>query len=398
MYWAELECKNPGSKINVKKDSDGHVKYAFMSLGASIQGWRYCKPGMVVYATFLTWRYDRSLFTACTQDVNNSIFILAFGIGDSKNNDSWSWFLNCLNETFRVRDGICIISNRHQSIEYMVNTIFTGVHHSFCTHHILQNLRTAYGNSTSEITKMEYEKSWRGSHSYCKCDDYMNLFISNIYAILVKIGYEKGSRTLSLTNRYDIMTTNILEPIHGSRRTKVSTSNENLYQVSDENMQHVVDLYMMTCTCNRFQKDGVQCQYGLATIDNYRCHGEILPSISKRQSGRFKKARRRTRVEMSNPTRCRKCGGLDHNRRTYKQPWKNLSNYSHSRIACIKIVCHPIDRVVDNIFDKLNDIQTAVMAAKYENSECGLHCTLHAGSTDIFSMKTYASAYMYITK
>lgn len=132
----------------------------------------------------------------------------------------------------------------------------------------------------------------------------------------------------------------------------------------DENTQHVIDLQLLTCTCNRFQVDGIPCQHGLAVIgergeqpynycsryhtensyvgcyagiivplgdcalwkvNNYRCHGEILPLRSKRQPSRPKKSRRKIRVELSNPTRCGRCDGLGHNRRTSKQP-KPLSH------------------------------------------------------------------------
>lgn len=48
--------------------------------------------------------------------------------------------------------------------------------------------------------------------------------------------------------------------------TQVSASNDFLYQVTDDNSQHVVDLHLMTCTCNHFQVDGVACQYGLVVI------------------------------------------------------------------------------------------------------------------------------------
>lgn len=140
---------------------------------------------------------------------------------------------------------------------------------------------------------------------------------------------------------------------------QVFASNDFLYQVIDNNSQHVVNLKLMTCTCNRFQIDGVPCQHGLAVIgergeqpyhycskyhtrdsymacyagfivllgehaqwklDKYLHCGDILLPRSNRQPRRPRKARRRTRFELINPTKCGRCGSAGHNRRTCKQP------------------------------------------------------------------------------
>lgn len=73
-------------------------KYLFISLVVFITGWKYYKSVFVISATFLTGRYGGSLLTACTQDANNVIYILAFGVGDSENNDSWIWLLRRFKE------------------------------------------------------------------------------------------------------------------------------------------------------------------------------------------------------------------------------------------------------------------------------------------------------------
>ena len=94
-----------------------------MALGASLQGWSYCRPVIVIDATFLKGYYGGTLFTACTQDANNNIFVLAFGIGDNENNNSWEWFLHMLKESYGQREHLCIISYRHQSIGNAIDCI-----------------------------------------------------------------------------------------------------------------------------------------------------------------------------------------------------------------------------------------------------------------------------------
>lgn len=145
LFMTELKEKNHGSRTGIEVDEHGQFKYAFMAVGGCIQGWKFCRPIVVVDATFLTGRYRGSLFIACTQYANNGIFFLAFGIGDSENNDSWSWFLHRFKEAYGERNQMCFVSDRHPSIEYVIRLIYPGVMHGFCAHHLLQNLRTSYG-------------------------------------------------------------------------------------------------------------------------------------------------------------------------------------------------------------------------------------------------------------
>lgn len=42
----------------------------------------------MVDGTYLNGHYGGTLFTVCTQDANNSVFVLAFRIGDNENDRS----------------------------------------------------------------------------------------------------------------------------------------------------------------------------------------------------------------------------------------------------------------------------------------------------------------------
>ena len=57
-----------------------------MALAASTQGWKCCKPIMVVDGTFLEATNRGTLITTYTTDANENIFALAFAIVDSENN------------------------------------------------------------------------------------------------------------------------------------------------------------------------------------------------------------------------------------------------------------------------------------------------------------------------
>ncbi|XP_022873501.1 uncharacterized protein LOC111392395 [Olea europaea var. sylvestris] len=144
-YLYMIEQTNPGSFTKIETYQDNKFKYLFMALGAFIQGWKYCRPVIVIDATFLKGNYGRTLFTACTQDANKSIFILAFGVGDLETNDSWEWFLSMLKEAYGEREGLCIISDGHASIKNAIHKVYENAMHGLYSYHLLKNLKSSFG-------------------------------------------------------------------------------------------------------------------------------------------------------------------------------------------------------------------------------------------------------------
>ncbi|XP_050233550.1 uncharacterized protein LOC126682035 [Mercurialis annua] len=90
-YLHALKTTNPGT-VTELETRENRFLYVFISLNASIKGWGFCKPIIVVDGTFLKAAYGGTLLTAATQDAANKIFPLAFCVVDSENNESWEWF------------------------------------------------------------------------------------------------------------------------------------------------------------------------------------------------------------------------------------------------------------------------------------------------------------------
>ena len=63
--------------------------YVYMVLQASIHGWQYCIPLIVVDGTFLKIKFGGTLLTASTQDAASKIFSLVFVVVDYENDSSW---------------------------------------------------------------------------------------------------------------------------------------------------------------------------------------------------------------------------------------------------------------------------------------------------------------------
>ncbi|XP_022851497.1 uncharacterized protein LOC111373222 [Olea europaea var. sylvestris] len=143
---------NIGTVTRIETDHLDRFKYYFMALGASIASWKYCRPVIVVDGTYLNGHYGGTLFTACTQDANNNIFILAFGIGENENDKSWRWFLEMLKRAYGSRDGLCIVSDRHNSIRNAIEFVYPEAMHGICSYHLLKNLKSHYAKSGHNVT------------------------------------------------------------------------------------------------------------------------------------------------------------------------------------------------------------------------------------------------------
>ncbi|XP_022861119.1 uncharacterized protein LOC111381558 [Olea europaea var. sylvestris] len=213
-FFYMLQQKNPGTVTYLEIDSHNRFKYCFMALGASIRGWPHCRP-VIVDGTYLTGHYGGTLFIACIQDANNSIFVLAFGVGDNENDNSWRWFLEKLKEAYGYREGLCFVSDRYGSIKKAIEHVYLGACHGICSYHLLQNLKHYYGKSGENITQAfnsavraytleEFEYNMHRLHT-------MN---ENITRYLVEVGPEKWSRIHMPVNRFSTMTSNIVESVN----------------------------------------------------------------------------------------------------------------------------------------------------------------------------------------
>jgi len=82
-----------------------------------INGFQYYKPIAQVSGTWLYRKYKGTLLMAIAQDGNNKIFQIAFVIVEGEIADAWLFFLNNLKMHVTPQNGLCLISDRHESIK-----------------------------------------------------------------------------------------------------------------------------------------------------------------------------------------------------------------------------------------------------------------------------------------
>ncbi|KAL5556575.1 hypothetical protein UlMin_038811 [Ulmus minor] len=197
-YLHMLMDTNTGSVVNLEVSNGNRFQYLFIAFAASIHGFSYCRPVISIDATHLKGKYRGVLFIAVCHDANQQIFPLAFGVGDSENDASWTF-------------------------------------HGICMYHLLNNLKTKFRNKTKEL-----EQHYIRTAKTYNLQDFHVLFytlssaVPGVKEYLEAVGLHRWTRSHAPSRRYNIMTTNISEslnavlvkvrelPITALRRTKAA--------------------------------------------------------------------------------------------------------------------------------------------------------------------------------
>ena len=313
-----LEQQNPGTITELQCTDDGKFLYFFMSLGSSIRGFRRCmRPVIAVDGTHLKGRFGGTMFVATAQDGNEQVYPIAFGYGDSENNLSWEWFLECLRGALGHIDDLVFISDRHASIEAGISKVFPYATHTICCWHFAENMKKRFhrkdvakimDNAARSYSEIEYDRHMEELRKLHKA----------AFDYAIDAGPHKWSRVHCPQRRYRVMTTNVAECINSclkfARQLPLMTLAEfirnmlqrwfhdrhaaaqsmrhrltdaahlailkrvekcgymtvnpvdwNIFSVRHKGKQWTVDLARKTCTCNKFQMDFLPCSHALAS-------------------------------------------------------------------------------------------------------------------------------------
>ncbi|XP_015952502.1 uncharacterized protein LOC107477049 [Arachis duranensis] len=116
----------------------------FWSFYPCIRAFRHCKPVVQVDDTQLYEKYKGALLVAVSQDGNNNIVPIAFALVEGETSDAWFFFLRHLRTHVVTKDGVGLISDRHESIRSAVSRCDGAwepprARHIFCIRHIASN-------------------------------------------------------------------------------------------------------------------------------------------------------------------------------------------------------------------------------------------------------------------
>ncbi|XP_013617708.1 PREDICTED: uncharacterized protein LOC106324254 [Brassica oleracea var. oleracea] len=158
-------------------------------------------------------KYKGTLLAATAQDGNFHLYPIAFAIVDYKNEASWSWFMKCLKTIIPDEEDLVFVSDRATSIKNALLQHYPFAHHGICVFHFEKNVQDNFKSSTLVPLVVE------AAYAYTK-DDF-DCYFHEIEAsdivladYLRKADFRKWSQAYSPANRFNIMTSNLVESIN----------------------------------------------------------------------------------------------------------------------------------------------------------------------------------------
>ncbi|XP_009614291.1 uncharacterized protein [Nicotiana tomentosiformis] len=209
---------NSGSFTMLHKSEDMRFMYVFVVLNASIIGWKYCYPIVVVHGTFFKSSHRGTMLTASAQDAAGKSFPLAYAVVDSENVASWEWFFEMFRQAFGERERMCIVSDHHASILRGASIVYPEVSHCVCIYHIWNNIKKQFKKNHDRLREVFFAMA----KAY-KIEDF-NLLMQDMDNIdkrargyLFQVGYEKFSIAHSTVNISMVITSNIVESLNARK-------------------------------------------------------------------------------------------------------------------------------------------------------------------------------------
>ncbi|RYR44131.1 hypothetical protein Ahy_A08g040516 [Arachis hypogaea] len=262
----------------------------FWSYYPCIIAFRHCKPVLQVDGTHLYGKYKGCLLVAVSQDGNNNIVPIAFAIVEGETSDAWHFFLSNLRQHVVTRDGVGLISDRHESINSAVersNGAWSPprAFHMFCIRHIESNflrkfkvpyvqklvVNIGYSRTVREY-EVRYQRLRERGEAYT---DWLNRIPRKQYALAFDGGYRWGH-----------MTTNLVECINSLHANQLASGNiqvicfdrqNEVFEVREmpSGLEFAVDLRGLRCDCGEFQVDRIPYRHVFACCANQRLDWQV---------------------------------------------------------------------------------------------------------------------------
>ncbi|XP_025703408.1 uncharacterized protein [Arachis hypogaea] len=284
-----------------------------------IWAFRHCKPIIQVDGTHLYGKYKGCLLVAVSQDGNNNIVPIAFAIVEGETSDAWHFFLSNFRQHVVTRDGVGLISDRHESINATVERS-----HGLTERGHLQELFICFASGYSRTVReyeVRYERLRERGEAYT---NWLNRIPREQYALAFDGGYRwghmttnlvecinsvlKGSHNLPITalvkatfyrlnelftrkraeaevriNAGHVFSDIVTSKLHvnqlasGNIQVSCFDCQNEVFEVREmpSEMEFAVDLRGLRCDCGEFQVDRIPCRHVFACCANQRLDWQL---------------------------------------------------------------------------------------------------------------------------
>ncbi|XP_057756399.1 uncharacterized protein LOC130975657 [Arachis stenosperma] len=318
---------NPGSTVQVgvipMPEGPPQFERFYVCLDACKKGFKAgCRPMIGLDGAFLKTLHGGQILTACAQDANNHIFVVAYAIVDVKNKDNWKWFLDLLQlDLGNYNDNkLCIISDMQKGLIPAVKEVMPMAQHRFCVWHLWQNFSKQWGitelkdlvwECARSRTRNEFERNmkrvkvineqaWQYLEKWPKevwtkayfSEDPKNDNICNnaCESFNAKIKHERTKPILTLAEEQSRLEAMTKLSSHWAPQW-CGDEKEEFFEVHGWPTNMVVDLGKHTCTCRFWQLTRMPCMHAISAIQDKNskrteeyCH-ELLTMEATRSVG-----------------------------------------------------------------------------------------------------------------
>ncbi|XP_059277669.1 uncharacterized protein LOC132031776 [Lycium ferocissimum] len=205
-----LDKTYPRSLVRMYKSRENEFLYFFVALKAFIKGFKCCRPIVVVDGSHFKTTYNGTFVSTSTSDGAGNILPLTYGVIDSENDKFWTWFFEQFKQAYGIRDNICVVSYRHESIIKAVSRVYPIVPHLACIWRLWENVTKRYKSNDEVLSPVFYSlaKAYTQDEFHKLVDKIENVDI-RVKEYLELVGREKWARLYSPVNRGWTMTSNI---------------------------------------------------------------------------------------------------------------------------------------------------------------------------------------------
>ncbi|XP_072066818.1 uncharacterized protein [Arachis hypogaea] len=201
-YANELLTSNPGSRVQVgvipMPENPPLFDRFYVCLDACKAG---CRPLIGLDGAFLKTLHGGQILTACGQDANNHIFVIAYAIVSVENKDNWQWFLELLHSDlgdYRQHKW-CFISDMHKWGSCELKDLVWECARSRTTTKFDRNMRRVklINEKAWQYLDKWPKEAWTKAH-YSEVPKVDNIYNNACESFNAKIKHEKSKPILTL--------------------------------------------------------------------------------------------------------------------------------------------------------------------------------------------------------
>ncbi|XP_016579148.1 uncharacterized protein LOC107876819 [Capsicum annuum] len=169
---------------------------------------------IAINETHLYRKYEGVLLSAVAEDTENHIYPIVFCVVYKENDASWMLFFEKLKSIVVDGPNLCLISNKHKSIANGIVKEYNHAHHGYCMRHLGENLWVNHYYGEHLHLFYNAEKAYSPDEFSDHFVEFKNYCPEVTFFLKHELGFEKLSRAHFLDNRFDVLTTNIVESMN----------------------------------------------------------------------------------------------------------------------------------------------------------------------------------------